>query len=367
MLPGRSDTMSLLKQSPDSYRFECMIKGRRFYKTYKSYNESYSDVKRKFLEWKVSCNKDLYVNNTYTFDEFAKIWIKEYCKEYSPVVIKNYRCNLKNWILPRLGKFKLNDITPLVLDGFINHLKSTKNKANGQDNLSNGTIKKIWQITHAILTTAYMKNLMSQNPCSKVKLELKKEVGNKPLHVYEINNYKKVMELLDNLHTDNAKVIEFAVKSGLRRSEIFGLTWDDIDFENNTISVNKTRQKVNNKMVVLPTKTRSSNRTIAMPQSLKKLLIDYKEDHPNNVFVFENVDIDAVTKWFRDWQQKHNIEKIKFHDLRHTHASLLLYKGVDIKTISERLGHSNIGITMNIYTHVMKELDNKCAVAIDSI
>lgn len=309
----------------------------------------------------------LFVNNSYTFKEFAEIWINEYCKDYSPLVIKNYRCNLKNWILPVLGKYKLSDITPLVLDGFINHLKSTNNLSSSQSKLSNNSILKIYAIARSIISVAYTKNLIALNPCSKVKVQFKKELGKKELHAWDIDMYKHILKLLENEESDCARVCEFAVKTGLRRSEIFGLTWNDVDFETKSISVNKTLQKVNGEMVILPCKTQSSIRIISVPDSIIMLLYRYRSNHLSNKFIFENVDYDNCSAWFRKWQRKNGLPRIRFHDLRHTHASLLLAQNIDIKTISERLGHSNIGITMNTYTHVMKELDQKASAAIDEI
>lgn len=359
--------MSLTKQSPTSWRFECMVNGKRFSKTYKAFGETKRQVEKKFMEWKVECNYCVKPAPTYTFEKFADVWLTEYCKDYSPLVIKNYRCNLKNWILPRLGNFKIDEITPLVLDSFVSQLKSSNNLINGQANLSNGSISKIYSIVRAIITTAYTKDIIQRNPCSKVKLEFKRDVSSKTAHCYDTETYRRMLDLITKDTSDNARVIEFAIKTGLRRSEIWGVTWNDIDLENLVLSVNKTLQKVNNKMVILPCKTASSVRTISIPGSLVPMLKKYKQTHPTNIYVFQNLDYDAVTKWFRDWQPRHNIPKIRFHDLRHTHASLLLYLGIDIKTISERLGHSNIGITMNTYTHVLKELDTKAAKAIDEI
>lgn len=358
--------MAIRKRKCGTYAFECQIEGRRFYTTYKGVTDTMSQVKKKYLEWKLECEKNLFVNTTYSFGEFANIWLNEYCRDYSPIVIKNYKCNLKNWILPALGNYKLREITPLVLDGFINHLKNSKNMSTGQA-ISNGTIQKIWQITHSIITTAYMKNIIASNPCQRVRLELKRGIEKEDVHYWDVDTYKKALSLLSCETLDNARVIEFAVKTGLRRSEIWGLTWNDINFETNELSVNKTLQKVNNEMKILPCKTQSSVRTIALPSSLISMLKRYKEKHKENIYVFQNLDYDAVTKWFRAWQPKNGIEKIRFHDLRHTHATLLLFKGINIKAISERLGHSNIGITMNVYTHVVRELDTEAAEAIDRI
>lgn len=359
--------MSIKKRKNGNYSFECMVKGQRYYTTYICRNnETLRDVKKKFKEWKNSQGVSSYIRTSYTFEDFAEIWVNEYCVDYSPLVIKNYRCNLKNWILPWLGRIPINEITPLVLDGFLNHLKSSKNMIDGQA-LSNGSIQKIWQITHTIITTAFMKDLIPSNPCQKVRLTLRREVNKEQLHFWNIDTYRHALSLLAKEPLDNARVVEFAAKTGLRRSEIWGLTWNDINFQTNELSINKTLQKVNNVMKVLPCKTKSSVRTIVLPSSLIPMLKKYREAHPNNVYIFQNLDYDAVTKWFREWQPKHGIDKIRFHDLRHTHATLLLYQGINIKAISERLGHSNIGITMNVYTHVVKELDTKAAEAIDEI
>lgn len=134
-----------------------------------------------------------------------------------------------------------------------------------------------------------------------------------------------------------------------------------MNLEKHLINVNKTRQKVNGKMTVLKCKNRFSNRTITIPKSLCKELSNYRKDHKTTMYIFEKINIDSVTEWFRKWQTKNNIPKIRFHDLRHTHATILLENGIDIKTISNRLGHSNVGTTLNIYTHVTKELDNKAS------
>lgn len=361
--------MGFRKQGSNSWRFECMVKGKRFTKTYKTYNETKTEVQKKFIEWKMQCDKDMFVNSVYSFKEFAEVWLKEYCRDYSPIVTKHYVFNLNNWVYPKLGSYKLQDITPMVLDNFISYLKegTTKYKTREPKKLSNATIRKIYATVHTIITTAFQKNLINTNPCDKVKLDLKQPIKPEKVHNYDIDTYKKVLGMLQRETSDCARVVEFALKTGLRRSEIFGLNWNDIDFEKGQLSVNKTLQKVDRKMVVMPCKSRSSVRDISMPASVMILLKKYKSSHPNNFYVFSNVDYDGVTAWFRSWQREKGIERIKFHDLRHTHASLLLYQGIDIKTISERLGHSNIGITMNTYTHVMKELDTRASLAIDAI
>ena len=133
------------------------------------------------------------------------------------------------------------------------------------------------------------------------------------------------------------------------------------------LSVNKTRQKVKNEMVELPCKTASSVRTISIPDSIINLLKQYRSSFKSTKYIFENIDYDAITAWFREWEVKKGLPRIRFHDLRHTHATLLLYAGTDIKTISQRLGHANIQTTMDTYTHVIQELDKNASNLLDNI
>lgn len=361
--------MSVIKNGKNSYRFECMINRKRFAKTFRFYTESNSEIQKKFYEWKISCEKGMFIGNDYTFEEFTNLWVKNYvdsnCTFY---VTKTYKNNIKNWIIPELGKYKLQDITPIMLERFIAKLKNSKTKYKCRENkpLSNGTIEKIYENVRTIMKLAYKKEIIASNPCDRVSLNLKKPIE-ESLHYWEIDDYKKVLDLLENEENKmNAFIVEFALKTGLRRSEIFGIKWSDVDFEHNTIFVNKSRQKVKGVMTVCPCKTASSIRVISVPQSVMKKLAEIKSKTATT-FIFENIDYDSITHWYRKWVRKNELPYIKFHDLRHTHASLLLYKGIDIKTISKRLGHSNIGTTMNVYTHVMRELDTKASEAIEAI
>jgi integrase len=246
-------------------------------------------------------------------------------------------------------------------------LKHTKSINNPSKNLSVGTIKKIFAIFKNIMNTAFKNDLITKNPFDKVTLVFSDMEKESKLHFWQQTDYKKTLELLKNETSDNKYLVEFALKTGLRLSEIFGLDWDNIDFENNTINIEKSRQKVDGVMCIFPTKTSSSRRKITIPQSVTDLLKEQQEKYPNNEYVFSNLDPDNSTSWYRKWVKHNNLPYITFHDLRHTHASLLLYQGIDIKTISQRLGHSNIGITMNVYTHVVEELDRKASLAIDAI
>ena len=166
-------------------------------------------------------------------------------------------------------------------------------------------------------------------------------------------------------------LIELALKTGLRRSEIFGLTKyeKDINLTERMLDINKSRQycKTNGRKT-LSTKTVTSVRRISIPKSLIPKLKTLLSMIPRNQeYIFEHLSIDGICSWFKKWQKENQIRVIRFHDLRHTHASVLLYKQLDIKTISERLGHKHIQTTIDTYLHVMVELNQKAATIIDEL
>lgn len=357
----------------NSYSLEFMYKGQRYYDTVPvSEVKKEKDVELLLAQFVINVKKGNYADTNYTFYEFAQIWLRDVVKpNCSPITFKKYLNNLNNRILPFLGNYKLKDINTMILTNFFSNLKQEKTLYKNRENkpLSKGTILKFYKIVNAILEKAYEFDLILSNPCKKVKLKLdnlESEINKKDvIHYYDRETYNKVLTLLKEELPIRRLIIEMALKTGLRRSELFGLTWNDIDFKKKTLSVNKTRQLINKKMTIFPTKNTSSARTISLPQSLISLL--KKEKKNNNEFIFEELSIDGITSWFKKWQTEKGIQRIRFHDLRHTHATLLLLQGVDIKTISKRLGHSNIGTTMNTYTHVLEELDVNASKLIDKL
>lgn len=167
-------------------------------------------------------------------------------------------------------------------------------------------------------------------------------------------------------------IILLDLKTGMRRSELFGLTRNDLNIDTMTFDVNKSRHYLSGKgKFTKYTKNESSIRIKSFPKSILKYLKLYYElldsIEYQNEYIFDYLSIDGICSWFDKWQNKHNIKNIRFHDIRHTHATILLYLGVDIKTISERLGHADIQTTLNIYADVLKELDEKSVDKIDSL
>lgn len=364
------------------YRLQYMKNGERFSTTVDAENDK--DAKVKLAEFITQVEKGLYYNTNYTFFEFSQIWIDE-CQRpnSSPMTVDKYISYLNNRIIPYLGHYKLNKINASILTSYFNDVKTWKTMYKPpRENvpISKATVLKIHEIVTAILQKAYEWDLIVSNPCKKVKLKLdnmeseieknklrgeKKEIINS----YTKEEYKTVLDLLQNEELEKRVFIETALKSGLSKEELFGLKWENFDIENETLSVRTVRIYTKTTGIIeKQPKAPSRIRTISIPNSLCELLKSFKTDSDSNEdYIFKNININSIGSWFSDFQKRNNIRKIRLHDLRHTHATLLLYKGVDIKTISKRLGHSNIGITMDTYTDVLKDLDVSASQKLDEI
>ncbi len=368
----------------NKYRLQYMKDGQRYSMTTDSSVKTDRDAEKALAKFVTEVDKGLFYNTNYTFFEFAQIWIDEVQKpNSSPLTVDKYKSYLNNRIIPYLGNYKLTKINASILNSYFNEVKTWKTMYKPPRKnvpISKSTVEKIYEIVTAILQKAFEWDLIVSNPCKKVKLKLDnmeseiqktKEKGEKKevINSYTKEEYKNVLELLKKEDLDKRTLIETALKSGLSKEELFGLRWCDFDKENCTLSVKVVRLYTKKTGIIeKQPKAHSRIRTISIPNSLCETLKSFKtKSDKNQDYIFKDININSIGSWFSDFQKRNNIRKIRFHDLRHTHATLLLYKGVDIKTISKRLGHSKIGITMDTYTDVLKELDTSASQKIDEI
>ena len=153
----------------------------------------------------------------------------------------------------------------------------------------------------------------------------------------------------------------------MRLGEICALEWTDLDVNKKTISVNQSARKLNGEIIITTPKTKSSNRTIRINDDLVDLLLAMKERQIESKYIFPSPDtggirdMPAVTRRLHRIQDRAGLPKIRFHDLRHTFATLTLEAGVDVKTVSQMLGHTDAGFTMNTYMHVTDDMQKNAA------
>jgi integrase len=242
--------------------------------------------------------------------------------------------------------------------------------------LSEKSISHHHRLISAMLTTAVQWQLILSNPCERVKPP---KVERKEAEYYNVAEVLKMMELLENEPLKYRVMITIVIFCGLRRGELTNLEWSDIDFEEETISVSKQLQYLPELGIyeIKSAKTDAGNRTVSIPAELTELLQEYKswQDEEKirwgnkwiesgKLFTKENgepIFPDTPSQWFNRFIKRHNLPPLTFHQLRHTNASLLIGEGVDVATVSKRLGHADKTVTLRTYTHALKEHDREAA------
>lgn len=193
----------------------------------------------------------------------------------------------------------------------------------------------------------------------------------KKRHFYDSNEVRLLLRCLRNENIKYRTLITLAIDSGARRGEICALKWNDVAFENHTLLIDNSLKVINGKVDEAKPKTIYSNRVIYLSSSTINILKEYKEwqkqyissvkDKQNdNDRIFtdkygNHMHPDICNKIINKVTKKYNLRKLKFHELRHTSITLLIDSGINPKAVSERLGHANANITMNIYTHTLED------------
>ncbi|MET1925245.1 site-specific integrase [Enterococcus faecium] len=301
--------------------------------------------------------------------QYLDFWMEEYVKlnlKYN--TYENYRFTIKNHINGYLGKKKLTDLSPALLQNFINA------------EFKKGYSKKTMTITHSVLKNAlnmavYPWGLIKQNPMLYVKIPKYEErpTTKKDLKIISLEDFDHMLEITPEGHPFYIP-LNIGFYTGMRVGEVCGLTWDNVDFSNGTITVEKQMVKNDGEWVYGTPKTSSSNRTIFIGQTLLAILKKHKKQQLENRMKYGKLYIDSnavctkedgelvtpsVVKWNTRRISNALSLSFNFHSLRHTHATLLLENGAKMKEISERLGHSRISITMDTYSHVTDKMRNE--------
>lgn len=365
-------------------------------------------------------NGKLLQGDKITFYEFTVKWLKEYAAHHlEPTTLAGYTDYLDRHIIPFLGHYKLTEIKPIHLQSFYNSLMQdgirTDGKAGGY---SHTTIKKYHAIISSILSTAYQWQMIDTNPCERVKPPKQSETPQikhftleqadtflKALDLQYKANYKghtrispigneyKVQPYTESRGIPAQFKVFFymALLGGFRRGELVALTWDKIDFEHNTVTIDSSTGYANHKVYNKAPKTKGSIRVVTLPESVMKMLKQYRTEQSRqrlligdkwegNNYIFtqwngKQMHISTPSHVFREVLEKYNatvppdqqLPYIGLHGLRHTHATLLISANTDIKTVSARLGHANASTTLNIYTHSLQKQDEICANTLDDM
>ena len=357
-----------------------------------------------------------------TLKDFTDTWFKDYAaQQLEKTTIAAYTEQLDQKILPALGHLKLSKLQPMHLQSFYNNLLEDGIRKDGKKGgYSPTTIRKCHAILSSILTTAVHWQVIESNPCDRVAPPKQKSITSDVKHFtleqaeiflkaveQEYTTVYKAHDRIDDTgkkyhveaYTETRSIptqlkvfFNLALFGGLRRGELIALTWDDIDFENKTVSVTKSTGYTGKETLTKAPKNKSSIREIKLPGPVMDLIKKHKKEQQElrlslgdqwqgNDYLFiqwdgKQMNLSTPYHAFKDIINKYNativdptdhLPDIPLHGLRHTSATLLISENVDVRTVSARLGHAQTSTTMNIYAHSLKKMDEKAADTLDNL
>ena len=327
------------------------------------------------------------------FSEFTEIWKRDYgSKELAPSTYKRYCRMLETRLLPYFGHFYINKIKPTDIMKFYDLLekdtqlvrKKGNNGSKTKKPLSGKTILEHHRLLRAMLHKAVYWQLIVANPAERVQPPKARKPKRKS---YDDEQTKILLENLELLSSEDTKykvAIILTVFTGVRLGELMGLEWQDVDFKNGIISINRSSQYLADMGVFTKVpKTESSIREIAIPEFIISLLEEYKLWYEEQKSIYGELWTDSdrlfvqangkpmhpstISKWFVKYVGQIGLPVINFHGLRHTNASLLVAQNIDIAVISARLGHAQISTTLDFYVHPLLSHNRKAGYALENL
>lgn len=311
------------------------------------------------------------VDERQTVKQYLTTWYEGMRAQIRPSSYRRYG-DYVHHLIPGIGRHTLAKLAPQHLQAFY-----TKKLAEG---LSPTTVHAIHAMLHRALEDALQMGLVSRNVSEMLKPPKRAHREMMPLSVIEVRRF------LDAVAGDRFEALYvLALSTGMREGELLGLRWQDVDVARRIVQVRMNVQETAGRYILAETKTAYSRRTVALTQAATDALAAHWQrqqlqratygDHWEDLgLVFPNrqggiMIPDNITKRsFKRYLEKAGLSRdVRFHDLRHTAATLLLASGVNVKVVSEMLGHSSVSITLNIYAHVLPHMQQSAVSAMDHL
>ena len=294
----------------------------------------------------------------YTVGQWMDVWYENYAKiKVRPSSHQTYKGYIENHIKPNIGDIPLEKLTTLDLqrlyktllaNGRVDRLES-KGQPKG---LSPKTVRNIHQILSSALKLAQEQRIILTNPAEGCALPKVEHREMKTLPVEQLQSF-----LREAKDSGVFELYYLELATGLRRGELLGLKWEDIDLEHGDLRVRRQIARINGKVVEAPLKTKNAYRTLPLAEDTISILNEQKKKVGSSPWVFPSatggpISPDSVLHMLHRVLKRAGLPEVRFHDLRHTFATLALQNGVDIKTVSGMLGHFSAGFTLDTYAHV---------------
>lgn len=328
-------------------------------------------VTRQQVEFEKECSQGYDPGKRWTFTEYADHFME---MKAEALKYRSYRKNLEllERIKPEFGHLRMEDVTPLMLNRFYVKLgKTGQNKQTG-GGLSSKTIREYHILIHTIFEQAYKEGVVLNNPADRASPPA---VKRKEAESYEPDEIARIIEALEKEPLHWKCITHLLIATGARRGEIMGLKWENVDFEKKTIKICLNLLYHPSRGVYADTPKTGKSRTVTVPDSVLLLLKEQRREQGKLRFQMgmnwtdtgycfttetgQPINPDNVTQWLARFGKKIGIPHLHPHGFRHTQASLLIAQGVDVVSVSKRLGHAQTSTTTNIYAHALESADAK--------
>lgn len=296
-----------------------------------------------------------------TFEELAQLWLENYKTTVKPSTFENVKSKVEKMTEEHFDGLKLKKITVAYCQRVVIELSKTYVLYN-----------HYLSVINRIFKYAVLMDILDSNPFDKVIKPKSRQTQRKGnfLTKEELREFLKLAQTATLSYF--FPLVHLMSYTGLRQGEALALKWSDIDFENKKITVDKTAARIKEKQTLQTPKTKNSKRVISIDPTTLSILKSWKKDQikiyfkngkhfeGDDNFIFTNqrgewVHIHNFIRYFNRFIADYKLKPITPHGLRHTHASLLFNAGVEPKNISDRLGHSTVQITLDLYTHITEE------------
>lgn len=282
-------------------------------------------------------------------------WIENYIRPSVKMrTYERYKLIVEQHIKDKIGDMELNKLSPLVLQSFITGLLQNGNKKTG-NGLSANSVNAVISVIQSSLKTAHMLGLTAEYTADKLK---RPKLTEKPVECFTITEQKQIEKAVMNGKKDKLYGILLCLYSGLRIGELIALQWSDIDLTKGILTVSKSCHDSKDGLIIDAPKTVSSRRVIPLPKQLLPILKSIKKKSAAPFVVSAKGRAVSVRSYQRSFElllKRLKIPHKGFHSLRHTFATRALECGMDVKTLSEILGHKNPTVTLNRYAHSLME------------
>jgi len=354
------------------------VTGKRL-RHYETIKGSKKLAKRRLADLEVSIEKGSYIKpKRITLAEWLSNWLNGYVTTNCGIrTAQSYQSEVRRHLIPALGAIPLTQLQPQQLQNYYSQAL-TKGRADGKGGLSARTVQYHHRILSEALSHAVKMGLLVRNVAEAAD----------PPHPERRNMATLALEDIPKFLEATQKTLYYvlfytALYTGMRLGELLGLRWCDVDLDMAFLSVVQALYKRSGVCKMVKPKSSHSRRRIALSPSLILLLREYKAEQQTQRILLAKLPADSdlvfshldgkpldpgvVSHTFARVLKRARLPHIRFHDLRHTHATLLLKGGVHPKIVSERLGHANIGITLDTYSHVLPGLQERAAEHFDNL